>query len=432
MTLALITETKPEDWIYVSEGGATIVFSYRGPHNVQFSDQVLRLRKVPHGSLNSMLLDTNTEQPDDPMTTFQENIISKLVPSEFLPSLVVVVLDEGWLRSLIVLRDGDRPAERRQTDQIDIRRNKGVLATDLIGGTPIAIEVKPKWGYLPTECHLSPETVALKTTTCRFCMHTSFRMKQGDIGTTYCPLDLFSRDEMRVRKSLGALWAGWYESRGSLNNLRLFVEGRMAKPDDDHSVQLLARFFAAGESTDVQNLRELFSSTLAQVLLDSPILPLLSNLQRTLDILDIEGLSRLYTQSSSGSSCDSLGSSIPDPSMEEWKDFVEVYQSDHHSWDHTVPSPGHLRYYLMAYLLSATFKDCSIIIRPKSAYVGSFDATIIDMDIKSMDRLGKWERLDRKIVEHYKSSASQRRCIDSQRVSQSGYTHRFEELSKWR
>ncbi|KAG1810675.1 inositol-pentakisphosphate 2-kinase [Suillus subaureus] len=428
MTPALITETKPEDWTYVSEGGVTIVFLYRGPHNVQFSDHVLRLRKVAHGLSDSTLLGTNTEQPDDPMIAFQENIISKLVPSEFLPSLTVVVLDEVWLRSLVVLRDGDRPSKRRQTDQIDIRRKKGVLATDLIGGTPIAIEIKPKWGFLPTECHLSPESVTLKTTTCRFCMHTSFRMEQGGIGTTYCPLDLFSRDEPRVRKALGALWAGWYESGGSLNNLRLFVEGRMAKPDDDHSMQLLAHFFTTDESTDIQNLRESFTSALAQALLDSPILPLLSTLQRTLDILDVEGLSKLYTQTSSSSSCDGLGSSVPDPSMEEWKDFVEVYQSDHHSLDDTVPSPGHLRYYLMAYLLSATFKDCSIIIRPKSAHVGSFDATIIDMDIKSMDRLWKWEKLDREIVEHYENSGSQRRCIDSQRVRQAVCT----QLSKWR
>jgi inositol-pentakisphosphate 2-kinase len=65
-------------------------------------------------------------------------------------------------------------------------------------------------------------------------MHTSFRLEQGNIGTTYCPLDLFSRDEMRVRKALGALWTGWYESHGSLNNLRFFVEGRLAKPDDVH------------------------------------------------------------------------------------------------------------------------------------------------------------------------------------------------------
>lgn len=425
MTPILITETKPEDWTYISEGGASIVFSYRGPRNVQFSDHVLRLRKVARGSLDNTLLDTNAEQPDDPMIAFQDNIISKLIPSELLASLVVVVLDEEWLRSLIDLRDADRPAERRQTDQIDVHRKKGVLATDLIGGTPIAIEIKPKWGFLPRDCHLSPETVALKTATCRFCMHTSFMVKQGDFHTTYCPLDLFSCDEMRVRKALGDLWAGWYESGGSLNNLRFFVEGRMAKPDDDHSMKLLAHFFTADESTDAQNLQESFTTALAQALVDSPILPLLSTLQRTLDILDIEGLSKLHTQTSLDFPSEGLGSSVLDPSMEEWEDFVKVYHSDYHLWDHTAPSPGHLRHYLMAYLLSATFKDCSIIIRHRlhplsTTQIGparSFDATIIDMDIKSMNRLGKWEKLDRKIVEHYKSSAGQRRCIDSQRAS---------------
>ncbi|KAG2355660.1 inositol-pentakisphosphate 2-kinase-domain-containing protein [Suillus spraguei] len=336
---SLITETKPQDWIHVSEGAATIVFWYQGPHNVKFSDHL-----------------------DYPMIAFQENIISKLVPSEFLPSLAVVVLDEDWLRS-------------REKDQIDVCRSKGVLATDLIGGTSIAIEIQPTWGFLPTECHLSPATAALKTATCRFCMHTSFKMEQGGFGTTYYPLDLFFP---AIR--------------------------RMANPDDDHSMQLLALFFTANELTDVQDLRESFISVLSQPLLDSPVLPLLSTLQRTLDILDIEGLSKLYTQTSPDCPYDGIGSSVPDPAVEEWEDFVKVYQSDYHSWDHTVLNPEHLRHYLIAYLLSATFKDCSIIIRPKSS--------------QSMNRLGKWEKLDMKIMEHYhyRSSGRQRRCIDGQRV----------------
>ncbi|KAG2357581.1 inositol-pentakisphosphate 2-kinase [Suillus spraguei] len=241
-------------------------------------------------------------------------------------------------------------------------------------------------------------------------------MEQGGFGTTYCPLDLFSRNQTGVRRALGALRAGWYESHGSLNNLRCFVEGRMTKPDDDHSMHLLALFFTANELTDVQDLRESFISVLSQPLLDSPILPLLSTLQRTLDILDIEGLSKLYTQTSPDCPYDGIGSSVPDPAVEEWEDFVKVYQSDYHSWDHTVLNPGHLRLYVIAYLLSATFKDCSIIIRPKSSQVGSFDATIIDTDVKSMNRLGKWEKLDMKIMEHYRSSGRQRRCIDGQRV----------------
>ncbi|OAX39358.1 hypothetical protein K503DRAFT_769548 [Rhizopogon vinicolor AM-OR11-026] len=423
-----VTETKPEDWAYVSEGGATIVFSYRGPHNVQFSGHVLRLRKVTLGessdASNDAPLDATIEELDDPMVAFQENIVSKLVPSEFLPRLVVVLLDREWLKLLVELHDGDRPAERRQTDHVDFHRKKGVLATDLIGGTPIAIEIKPKWGFLPTECHLSPETVAVKTATCRFCMHTCFRAKQEGVCTTYCPLDLFSRDEVRLRRALGALWSGWYESGGSLNNLRFFVSSRMAKPDDDHSMKILARFFTTDEWTNPANFQESFASALTQALADSPVLPLLSTLQRTLDVLDVEGLSKLYARTSPGLSGDGLGSSVPDPSMEEWDDFIKVYHSDYHSWDHASPSPEHLRHYLMAYLLSATFKDCSIIIRPRQQALSitrvdparSFDITIIDMDIKSMDRLGKWEKLDRTLVEHYKSSASQRRCIDSERA----------------
>src|SRR5258708_6482561 len=39
------TKTSPSDWKYVSEGGATIVFSYAGPPHPDFAHTVLRLRK---------------------------------------------------------------------------------------------------------------------------------------------------------------------------------------------------------------------------------------------------------------------------------------------------------------------------------------------------------------------------------------------------
>jgi len=49
-------------------------------------------------------------------------------------------------------------------------------------------------------------------------------------------------------------------------------------------------------------------------------------------------------------------------------------------------------------LLSATFKDCSIIIRGHEDDVKSATATIIDLDSKSFERMGKWEKLDRDVV----------------------------------
>ena len=44
-TLISVTDTSPQDWKYISEGGATIVFSYTGD-NPLFNGTVLRLRKT--------------------------------------------------------------------------------------------------------------------------------------------------------------------------------------------------------------------------------------------------------------------------------------------------------------------------------------------------------------------------------------------------
>lgn len=138
-----ITDTQPIDWVYVSEGGATIVFSYRGREDPRFDGRVLRLRKTTLLSSATPSCDIDGEEPDDPMVSFQKDFISQLVPQAFLPELDVVLLDPSWLYLLESLRDRDRPPERRMKDGIDKGRRKGVLATNLIGGEgTIAVEIK--------------------------------------------------------------------------------------------------------------------------------------------------------------------------------------------------------------------------------------------------------------------------------------------------
>jgi inositol-pentakisphosphate 2-kinase len=142
----LVTESQPEEWTYVSEGGATIVFSYTGPSNPNFTGKVLRLRKIPV-SKAAPRIDTDGDEPDDPMIAFQRIVIATLVPSKYLPDLDVVLLDASWLEELEKLRDVDRPAERREKDQIDKGRGKGILATDLVGGKDtLAVEIKVQSG----------------------------------------------------------------------------------------------------------------------------------------------------------------------------------------------------------------------------------------------------------------------------------------------
>lgn len=152
-----ITQTLPSHWKYVSEGGATIVFSYVGPPDTGFDGTVLRLRKalvpVPQaspegkevspstGAAASSTHDTNQE-PDDPTIEYQVKCMSRLIPLEHLPRLETVALDEPWLNKLADIQNLKRPEVRREKDGIDLDRKKGVLATDLVGGNWLAVEIK--------------------------------------------------------------------------------------------------------------------------------------------------------------------------------------------------------------------------------------------------------------------------------------------------
>lgn len=138
------TQTDPSDWTYISEGGATIVFSYSGPSRPLFECTVLRLRKIKKsaaatGSSAAEVLSTG---PDDPSVEFQARVTSKLIPSEYLPRLENAYVHEPWLTKLAELQDSKRPEARRSVDGINVKSYRCVLATDLIGRDGWAVEIK--------------------------------------------------------------------------------------------------------------------------------------------------------------------------------------------------------------------------------------------------------------------------------------------------
>lgn len=65
-------------------------------------------------------------------------------------------------------------------------------------------------------------------------MHTHQRSVESPskFKTEYCPLDLFSGDKERVRKAVVDLWKSWVGSKGSINNLKIFVHGSNIAPND--------------------------------------------------------------------------------------------------------------------------------------------------------------------------------------------------------
>ncbi|KAJ6502037.1 inositol-pentakisphosphate 2-kinase [Mycena sanguinolenta] len=386
-----LTDTLPTDWSYISEGGANIVFVYQGPRSAFFDGTALRLRKRKRASVDK----EEKEEHEILSVEYQKQCLERLIPLEHLPRLELVIVGadrDAWLQALAAECEPHRALERKETDRIDFMQSRALLATNVVGGGGLAVEIKPKWGFLPSPTYLSDATRPIKTRTCRFCMHSHLKAQQGQmVCAGYCPLDLFSGNESRMKTALSGLWDAWIESNGTINNFKVFVRGRKILP--------LQRSSIVGLVSDIADPKEALTSALLPVLMNTPVLRTLAHLQRTLDVLDIEGLAALYDLASASTGAD--------PTIAEWAEFVSAYLASPSS---APPDAAHLRYHVLAHLLSATFKDCSVIVR-----VPDGTATLIDLDPKSIGRLRKWECLDQEIVAAYAAVPMQERkvCVDA-------------------
>ncbi len=143
----------------------------------------------------------------------------------------------------------------------------------------------------------------------------------------------------------------------------------------------------------------------------------LSRIQHALDPIDIEGLSKLYRDTKGENEASQLDRSVTfkedEPSPEELKTFAKKLDLDRVD-PHCQPIiTWSLRDFFLAYALSATFKDCSVIIRyrendphPPGSQFGydlvEESITIIDLDLKPMSNLNKWAKLDQAIWQAYR------------------------------
>lgn len=217
-----------------------------------------------------------------------------------------------------------------------------------------------------------------------------------------------------------------------------------------------------------EDLRNLIVETLHLSLIQpksSTLLEILNQLQRSLDGLGIEGLASSWDEihsisdhsEYSLSSFPSFGEGCSQPTINDWCSFIAEYQnvvfSSSQDGSSATPHPHseirsktdvreNLRYHILSYLLSATFKDCSIMIMlpgllsidqvnevkqnictsssPSSS--SSFDPSqivlkLIDLDPKPISRLQKWFEQDRAIIKRYLGllnlkETEQKKCVD--------------------
>ncbi|KAJ3821339.1 inositol-pentakisphosphate 2-kinase [Lentinula raphanica] len=392
MPLLDVTLTSPNDWKYISEGGATIVFSYCGPPDERFDERVLRLKK--------QTIDVGGLEGDE---TFQTEIIPRLVPRKHLVEMEAVTLSTSWLEALSALSTSLRPTWR--TDYIDCASPSGFLAPNLTSSL-ITVEIKPKWSFLGPGMH-----------TCRFCMHSSIR----GWTTSYCPLDLFSQNPTRMKDALYHLYNSQTEGTATQNNFRIFIQGERAAPAQVTStLQRLGMLQPEAMSQD-RETRELVVETLHASLVQPESLSLLqtlNRLQRTLDDGGIENLASLWDQVHLKQK--PFGEGNVQPSLDEWSSFVKEYLKlqDTPASSEVEAVEARLRYHILSYLLSTTFKDCSIMIMLDSLQHKSSTTPsrifLIDLDPKPIERLSKWLKQDRNIANEYAALASQskKECVD--------------------
>ncbi|KAK4686099.1 hypothetical protein P7C73_g4040, partial [Tremellales sp. Uapishka_1] len=394
-------DTDPAEWKFVNEGGAHIVCGYRGL-SADYIGKILRIRKPKKGS------DTPPASPTSEWTELElewrDQLLPKLVPEDLLVSAKDVVLGHDWVSKLLTATDENRTEARKEAGGVE-GATKALLMEDLTwksgeGTTVLAVEIKPKWGFLPSDKWMTPaESVPIKTQHCRFCLHQ--HLKNPGSAVDYCPLDLYSGDEDKMRKSMRDLWGGWTASGGKGNNWRVSVDGKEVSPSELNLIPAL-------EGDHVASTIDL----ILPLLLSSQVLSILKTLQSSLDPTDISDLVARFkiTHPEDELSAREL---VPEPTAVELVEFVDLYLRDKTGGSRE--GEWSLRQRLIAYSLSAIFKDCSIFIKvvldanSKVDHEKSY-VKLIDLDLKPLRSLKHWSDLDEKIWRNWADKETSERA----------------------
>ncbi|KAF9577670.1 Inositol-pentakisphosphate 2-kinase, partial [Lunasporangiospora selenospora] len=379
-----------------------------------------------------------------------------------------------FLQKLAVSVASDRPDHRQHKD-IDCSQRMGFLILDhtkfvrpLSNRRSICVEIKPKWGFLPTSAFIREEH-AIKRRKCRFCMYQYSKIHLGieDDKSEYCPIDLFSGEDPLVQGALDAL------VKTPQNNLRVFVDGVSQQPVSAEVVdQIIAGSTKSNslgtdqKAATTTGRQVAFTDVLTHILVRSSLLKRLGRLQQGLDSLDVQVIHQFYQQVLLDST---NASRLPEPTLEEFQntaqafmermDFDAMMTEDRDIFEMQLKSslgfgpedelediPRELEmHFIREFLLSATLKDCSIMItirkcgdeeaiatteqqendKDESSFcLGVFsEAThkvkigdemfeykiiCVDLDPKKIKSVPMYLKKDKDIVDHYLSTAGER------------------------
>ncbi|XP_054798298.1 inositol-pentakisphosphate 2-kinase isoform X3 [Prosopis cineraria] len=417
-------------WVYRGEGAENLVLAYTG-FSPAFIGKVMRISKAPKSGsqvVNSPAALTEHERLlwkdiDELVSSskeavgklFVQHVMKPLLGPQYVDAGMNVLVSREFLGTVEKNFTCQRPAFRVDTAQIDMHSDSVLLMSDhslfphgsLEASPCISVEIKPKCGFLPLSRFISDET-AIKKSVTRFKMHQSLKLHQGAISelSQYNPLDLFSGSKERIEKAIKDLFTT------PQNNFRVFLNGSLifgglggGAPTTNF---LVAKTFEDALKTVIEAedglYTEKFLYLVAESVHKSGVLDQLLKIQK-LDNLDIEGAIHAYYNVTSQQCmvCREL-------SEQQLNRYASLHSASLEESLRTVKN----------YLIATTAKDCSLIIcfRPrKERYSGSvynqvhvestkqtfdFKVSFIDLDLKPLDKMEYYYKLDKKIVSFYR------------------------------
>ena len=408
-------QTSNLKWEYLAEGCSSVVFHCKEQRIV------LRIKKQQQDHDENSSRSCVFSLVDQ--MQFHQAILKSVFQDDryFVEPTVVSISDEFHKRLQETMLSSKKRPDKRLQSGFDKGARDAVILPHLgfiqeeggrSGGISrsFAVEIKPKWGYLPNASSRIKKCHKVKFSKCRFCMHQHLKWQLGKTSSIsgYCPLDLFDSCTCRVKRAVTSLFAT------PQNNLRVFYDGKLmysglpvegniqdvSELDDflttlystcendsppglltsesiiDIIVQIIYhdswrstesvedRSPSRGSSEKCKKLEVEATSNICRPLGPDGVLQKLISAQK-LDQLDIEGIFPLFSELQASGEFSKIADDLANFSSSIWRDFLESFEGTRQvigeqylsesSLDETISQ-------IQKFLIAATFKDCSMMI----------------------------------------------------------------------
>eukprot|EP00959_Pyramimonas_sp_CCMP1952_P289593 6056933-Pyramimonas_sp.AAC.1 len=155
--------SSPHAWEYLAEGALNMALRYVGDDPV-LAHFILRVRKEAPVGQDGIGGDEWSE-----CNRYTENVIVPLLGHRYVNKAIEIELPDGYLKKLDSEVWPSRPQKRRKTGQHIDKGNNAMLQYNVTAlpkasavlaaespklGTTWCVELKPKWGFLPTSKHI--------------------------------------------------------------------------------------------------------------------------------------------------------------------------------------------------------------------------------------------------------------------------------------